>query len=128
MSISHDAAVEALLEREAERCAVLLAGDIKRLTALVTEDLVHIHTNGATDDRQAYLRAVAERMTFLRIERGPLQVRIFGTAAVMTGELNQTIRIKTSGAEVDLRAMATQVWVFGEEGWRVASFQATILN
>src|ERR1700739_2839175 len=103
-----EGAIQALLDREEERRAALLAGGVVRLASLVTEDLVHIHTNGLTDDPQTYLRSISERMEFLRVERGRLEVRIFGTAAVMTGELDQTIRIKASGTEVNLRAVATQ--------------------
>ena len=123
-----EAAIQAVLDREEERCAALLAGDVVRLASLVTENLVHVHTNGLIDDRQAYLHAVSERMEFLRVERGRLEVRIFGPAAVMTGELDQTIRIKASRTDVNLRAVATQVWVQTEDGWRIASFQATRMD
>lgn len=126
--MSEETDIRALLDREAERCAALVADDIERLSALLTDDLVHIHTSGVTDDRQAYLHGVSERMAFLRVERGPLNVRLFGKAAVMTGNLDQTIRMRASGAEVHIRAMVTQVWTFGESGWRIASFQATRLD
>jgi hypothetical protein len=43
---------------ERRRCAALTSGDIEVLWELMADDLVHIHGNGAIDDKAGYLEGV----------------------------------------------------------------------
>lgn len=102
-----------------------LANDIEALRDLMSTDLVHIHTNGLTEDLEAYLSTVANRLEFLEIERGELKVRVYRDAAVVTGLLTQMIRVRATGATVPLRATLTQVWIRTADAWKQVSFQAS---
>lgn len=113
-------------EAEARRCKALLADDLETLAALLHDDLVHVHSNGRAENRQAYLKGVAETLAFIRVDRGDLQVRGFGSVAVATGELRQLVRIRTTGAEHEMRVLTTQVWT-KSDAWKLASFQATTI-
>lgn len=125
MSISE---IEATIkELEAQRCAALVANDLPALETMVAADLVHIHATGQVDDRDGYLRGVADRLTFLSVERSELKVRVSGQSAVATGRLDQRLRVRATGQEISMSVMTTQVWVLADGGWRQTTFQATSL-
>jgi hypothetical protein len=93
------------------RCTALMADDAETLTALLADDLVHIHLTGAVDDKAGYLAGVREKYGFADLERGPLTIRLYGEVAVMIGTLSQTVRLKATGETRPVLAMTTQVWL-----------------
>ena len=107
------------------RCRALLAGDLPTLERLLAHDLVHVHANGAVQDRAAYLVDVRDRLRFLHIDRGPLQVRVHGDMAVATGLLSQQLHIRDRRQDLALTAFTTQVWRRNVSVWQQISFQAT---
>jgi hypothetical protein len=103
--------IEATLHKlETRRCALLMNGDADGLAQLLADNLVHIHLSGHADDKAGYLYGVRNKYTFKGLSRGPLKIRVFGEAAVMTGTLTQTLAIRDSGTVMEVRAMTTQVW------------------
>lgn len=120
-----------LLATERRRCAAIMAADIGVLSGLLEGDLVHVHTTGLIDDRDSYLAGIRDRLEVRSVERGPLQVRRFGDAAVMTGTLTNTVRRRADGPDAVwtvLPSFATQVWVWAPgAGWRMASFHSSRL-
>lgn len=115
---------------EQQRCDALLRGDIAALEKLLTADLVHIHANGQSEDRSAYLNTVAQHLAFLVVHRSDLKVRAAGTSsdvAVATGELKQSIRVRATGQQIDMHIVTTQVWQCCEADgtWKQSSFHAT---
>ena len=115
---------------EQQRCDALVKGDIAALEKLLTQDLVHIHANGQSEDRSAYLNTVAQHLEFLTVQRVDLKIRASNAAlnvAVATGELKQTIRVRANGQQVDMRIVTTQVWQRDEANgqWKQSSFHAT---
>jgi ketosteroid isomerase-like protein len=84
-------AESAIREREAARGRALVASDYAALADLVTDDLVHIHATGAIEDKQAYLAGLEAKLVFLSVSRPSLDVRVYGSIAVMTGPLEQSV-------------------------------------
>ena len=124
-TLQHDIA-----QCEQHRCDALVKGDIATLEKLLTADLIHIHANGQSEDRGAYLNTVAQHLEFLVVHRSDLKVRAAGTSsdvAVATGELKQSIRVRATGQQIDMRIVTTQVWQRCEvDGtWKQSSFHAT---
>jgi ketosteroid isomerase-like protein len=117
--------VETIRRLEDERGRALLSADWYTLERLIAEDLVHIHANGAIEDRSSYFAGLRDKLEFLRFEREKLEVRGHGDLAVATGILKQTIRDKGSNSLFELRLATTQVWWRSAIGWRQMSFQAT---
>jgi ketosteroid isomerase-like protein len=124
VSLNLQAAITAL---ESARGRALVEEDWSALDALIAPDLIHIHANGASEDRAGYFEGVRQRLAFLHFERESLVVRGLGDTAIATGILKQTVRDRKSGALFDLRLVTTQVWVRDTQGWRQASFHATHL-
>ena len=101
---------ETLEALERRRCAALMAGDADTLAAMQADNLVHVHLNGRTDDRDGYLSGFRDRYRFRDVSRGPLTIRLFGDAAVMTGTLTQSLDVLETGGTMEVRAFTTQVW------------------
>ncbi|WP_322060156.1 nuclear transport factor 2 family protein [Paraburkholderia sp. J63] len=112
---------------ERARCQALVEADLATLGELVADDVVHVHANGKTDDKAAYLAAVSQQIRFLSATREDLDVRVYGDVAVATGALRQSIELMASGQRMDMSIMTTQVWRRQMNAWQQVSFQATNL-
>jgi hypothetical protein len=121
--------VAATIEQlEKERCRALTCGDYESLGQLLSEDLVHVHATGIIEDKAGYLKSIAAGLQFVRIERSSSKVRVYSDVAVMTGILEQTIRVLATNNIVEMRAVATQTWARSVTGWKQISFQATVIK
>jgi len=59
--------------------------DYATLEAEIPEDVIHIHATGAVDDFEVYFKFIANELKVLSVERGALDIELFGDCAVMTG-------------------------------------------
>lgn len=123
--MNHDQTIADIEQRETARCAALVKGDWDGLGALIADDVVHIHGNGSIEDKATYIAHISEKLTFLRVERPSLKVRVYGDTAIATGILDQTVRLKGPETEISQSAATTQLWVKRDGNWLQASFQAT---
>lgn len=115
-----------LLGLEQERVRALVEEDHGRVAQLFADDLVYVHTTGLVQDKAAYLEYAREAVRYLAIERGELQVRLYGNdLALMTGPQCNTLRKRDGEQAVRAEGFATQVWVRGAQGWQIASFHGT---
>lgn len=119
-----DSEIKAILDAEERRRAALIAVDIPALDALFADDLVHIHSNARADTKARLLRHIEERRAYLRIDRGPLDVRVTGDMAIMTGR--QTNHMRVDGKDKILDGMVTQVLRRESGAWRFVNFQLTL--
>lgn len=103
---------------EQRRCRALTAGDVSALGALMTDDLVHIHGNGHVDGVADYLKGVETKFIFHQIERGDLDIRIYGDCAVVVGPLDQTVEVRGVDKRNEIKALVSQTWVRGADGWK----------
>jgi ketosteroid isomerase-like protein len=104
-------------EAERARCDFLMRGDVDKLSALMADDLVHIHGNGHIDDKAGYLAGVADKFRFHDVERHDLRVRVYGAVAVMTGRLTQTVVVRATNESHPIQAVTTQTWNRTDHGW-----------
>jgi ketosteroid isomerase-like protein len=116
-----------IIRLEQARCRALVEADIGSLQMLVSDDVVHVHANGKTDGKQAYLAMVGKQIRFLEAGREALEVRVYGDTAIATGRLDQLIEMTQTAQRIDMHVMTTQVWVRHGTNWQQASFQATNL-
>ena len=116
--MNDEPARQEIIDLERQRCAALIAGDIGALHGLMADDLIHIHGSGQIDDKAAYLKGVETKYTFHRIERGDLNVRIYGEVAIVVGTLSQTVSVHGVEKRKEIEALATQTWIRGSAGWK----------
>ena len=114
-----------ILQAEDRRRAALAAADIAALDGLFSDDMVHVHSNGTVQDKAALLSYIQEKLAFVAIERGPLDVRLFGDVAIMIGAMTNHMR-RRDGTAVVLKGTVTQVLKREAATWRFVSFQFTL--
>lgn len=115
-----------LLALEQERQRALVEEDHAGLEWLFADDLLYVHTTGLVQDKAQYLDYARHAVRYLAVERGELQVRLFGDGlALMSGPQCNLLQKRGGGEPVRAEGFATQLWVKGGEGWRIASFHGT---
>jgi hypothetical protein len=120
-----DSRIADLLKCERRRNAALISADLAALDVLFTADLVHIHSTGVQQNRVELLDYVQNAIEYISIERRNLSIRFYGSAAIMTGEMFNTLRLAGKTDVIHAESLVTQVWVQHGDSWRQASFQAT---
>ncbi|WP_374438250.1 nuclear transport factor 2 family protein [Pseudomonas panipatensis] len=122
MNTAHDE----LLALESERQRALVEEDHARIAALFADDLLYVHTTGLVQDKAQYLDYARNAVRYLAVERGELRLRFFGDdLALMSGPQCNLLQKRAGGDPVRAEGFATQLWVRGAEGWRIASFHGT---
>ena len=115
-----------LLEREQARRRALVEEDHALAAEIFADDLVYVHTTGLVQGKAEYLEYARSAVRYLAIERGDLQVRLYGEdLALMTGPQSNTLCKRGGEQSIRAQGFATQVWVRGRQGWQIASFHAT---
>ena len=108
---------EAVIAAEHERCRAVCHQDWDALDALLDESLTHTHMNGRVDSKQALLSNLRSRPRTLT--RGPLEVRIYGDSAVMTGP--QYLNLGAG----EVHNQATETWIRRDARWVLVAFHAS---
>lgn len=117
-----------IVQLEKRRCDALTSGNVAALGALMADDLVHIHGNGTIDAKAAYLNGVESKYVFHRIERGDLNIRVYGEVAVVIGTLSQTVSVRGIDKLNEISALTTQTWVRGDAGWKQSTCHNAFLS
>jgi hypothetical protein len=113
---------------EKHRAEAMNAGNAEKLSELIAEDALYIHSSGILDDRGHYLHGIASganryRSIALEVERvlmsSPSNLLVYGR---MTGFV-----VKDS-SEITLRSKYLAAWRRVNDsasGWQLFAFQAT---
>jgi ketosteroid isomerase-like protein len=114
-------------EAEARFFAALLEADGGALEALLTPDFVLVDVMTGSEIPGSGLREVVagRQLVFESIERIDSRVRIYGSAAVVTGQTRMHGRYQQQSWSAHSRY--THVYIRGEDGWRLASAQGTAI-
>ncbi len=119
---AHDEGAELLRALEHERCRAVSELDTAALERLLDPDLTHTHVTGLTQDRHAYLAALADRPRIT--QAGPIVVRRHGEVAVLTGTLTNSFTT-ADGASRTTELHALRVWRHDGAAWRLLAFAAS---
>ena len=123
-----DSIRDEIIRLEKERCAALTSGDVDALRDLMADDLVHIHGNGAVDDKTAYLKGVETKYVFHRVDRGDLNIRVYADVAVVIGTLDQTVSVRGVDKMNAIKAITTQTWVRSGASWKQSTCHNSFLS
>ena len=117
----------AILDAERRRCAAMLANDSAALDSLLDQRLTFHHSNGAVDDKSAYLAKIAGgRIQYVAIDWTDARVTALGPdAALLAGQMTTKVRVEGADKQLDNRVLA--VWVHTADEWRMVAFQSTPL-
>jgi len=114
-----------LIDLEQQRCRAMMDADTDRLRQLLHRDLTHVHAKGQVDGYDSYFSTGGFNVTYTRLERADLEIRVMGDSALMTGrQLLVGVRKNGTGTvTIDSRVM--QVWIKEGERWQQLAFQTT---
>lgn len=119
------AAIDALLTAEHQRCAAIGDRDHDALQAVLAADLHYLHSTGDLEDRAHYI-ATSIAGTPRTVRRGELDVRIFGDIAVVLGDYEICIEADQHWpAGRSVAASGLQVWRAEDGCWRLWAHQGT---
>jgi ketosteroid isomerase-like protein len=119
---------EVVKQQELARFAAMVRGDADGLAALLSEDLTYHHSNGGADTKSSWLAGKrASETRFISISPSDLQVRVFGTTAIITGVLCGVVQAQVGGPTRSGEARYTSVWVESEGRWKMVACQSARL-
>lgn len=126
--MSLDSVRDEIVRLEKNRCAALMSGNVAALSELMADDLVHIHGNGAIDDKAGYLKGVETKYVFHRVERGALNIRVYADVVVVIGTLDQTVSVRGTDKLNAIKAITTQTWVRSGSSWKQSTCHNAFLS
>ena len=111
-------------ERDAARCAAMLAKDEEALVDLLDEQLVYVHSSGVVDTRQSYLEGLRTGVwTYHRLGASGQRYVIHGDTVLVFCRL--AIDITVRGVLKSFETHALLVWIRHPTGWRLAAVQSS---
>jgi len=113
---------QAVIDLETARCEAISKGDLTALGDCLTEDYMHVGGAGGVSTKQGYLATIGGSPR--APERTNLKARVYGNAAVLTGDLLNKIGAPGEPVKI-VETFVTQVAIRNENKWRFVSFQLT---
>lgn len=113
-----------ILAVQAERFRAIVDADTEVLDDILATDLVYTHSHGGVDSKADFIAGLSSgAVDYLELDPDNTQVRFYGDAAVVTGEVN--LRVAAGGEEHNLAMRFTEVYVYRDDRWQLVSWQST---
>jgi ketosteroid isomerase-like protein len=120
------AAGEAVRAAELKRFEAAQKNDLDALGKLLADDLTYTHATGVLETKAVFLDSLKSgKLQFKKIEPADLQVRVFGTSAVINGTAK--ISVVSEGQPKDVHIRFTDVWTNHAGNWQMVAWQSTKL-
>lgn len=111
-----------IIAADEQRRAALNANDADALAALLSADLVYIHSNGLVDDRQGYVdRVCAGPGRYSNVTVKAFRVRRDGGVAVCDGEVSFDHGLPGK-TPMKIHAHFLAIWKLEGGTWRLAGY------
>lgn len=115
---------DAVRDAEARRLRALVTADYTALEQLLADDLTYTHSTARVDSKAAYLEPLLSgRTRYTSLQPDDVQVRAYGTTAIVTGTMRSIALVAGKESRVHMRF--TSVWVERDGRWRMAAWQST---
>jgi hypothetical protein len=120
-----DKVVMVVKSAEQARCAAMLANDAAGLDAVLDARLAFHHSNGAVDDKPAFLaKMAAGRIQYVSIDWSEdAVIGLAPDAALLTGRMLTVVRVEGQEKRLDNRVL--EGWARDGDTWRLVAFQST---
>ena len=127
MAAQADAATaDAVRAADVARFKAQTTNDFAALGRLLADDLVYTHSSAAVDDKASFIESMRSgRVKYESVEPRDVQVRVYGTTAVVTGA--GRFRVTAQGQALDNQLRYTDVWVLRDGRWQMVAWQSTRL-
>jgi ketosteroid isomerase-like protein len=109
---------------ELQRFEAAQKNDLDTLGKLLADDLTYTHSTGVLETKAVFLDSLKSgKLQFKKVEPGELQVRVFGTTAIINGTAKLSVVSDGQPKEVNVRF--TDVWVKHARDWQMVAWQST---
>jgi ketosteroid isomerase-like protein len=124
----HDQDIFEIREIESARQRALTAPDLDALDWILADDLIHVHSTGMVHDKAQFISHIQRMGGFRSIERGPLDIRVEGNMAIVTGAAANGVRSPETGENIMLNGFSSLVFRKADRGWQVVLSQMTLFR
>lgn len=115
-----------VLEADRARIRAMLQRDADALAPLLADDLIYIHASSAKDNKESYLSAfLSGAMLYRRIEPSEVEVHDRGDWVLLTGKIDLAVFLNSRREETAERFTASYVRRDGR--WQLYCWQSTTL-
>lgn len=123
--MSEQETVTMLLALEARRQQATIDLDYAELDKLLSDDLIFINGKGRKLDRQGHYDFLRDTVRTTKIERATPEVRIYGEAALMHGDITYFFTELDSKVKKSLTVRLSQVWAKRDGAWKQTLYHVT---
>ena len=117
---------QAVRDAEARRFDAMVRADTAALDTLLADDLTYTHSSGQFQmKRQCLADLQAGKLKYEFISPEGVQVRIYGTTAVVTGRAR--LQVRPQGQASGFQVRFTDVYVKRNGRWQMVAWQSTRL-
>ncbi len=115
-----------VLQVQAVRFQAMIDVDIAKLGSILADDLTYTHTTGQTETKAEFLSTLqSQTLRYESIEPKNVQVRIYGSTAVVTG-LSE-MRVTAQDQELAFAIRFIEVYGRKDGSWQLVAWQSTRL-
>ncbi len=117
---------EAVRASQSKRFAAMIEADVELLRPLLADELVYTHTTGRVETKLEFLSALsAGTLAYESIRLRGVEVRVYGEAAVATGE--SEMRVRMGGEALAFTIRFLEAYVRRDGRWQLVAWQSTRL-
>jgi uncharacterized protein (TIGR02246 family) len=116
---------QAVLAAQDQRIRLLIAGDLAKLGAAMTEDLTWTHSNAVVETKAEFLDAIKTgKYKYKAMSFDERRVRLHGDAtAIVSGTTR--VQVETGGRDIEVKLRFTELYVKAKDAWKMALWQST---
>jgi Domain of unknown function (DUF4440) len=115
-----------LLEAEEARRQAMVDSNTQKLSALMADSMVYVHSSGITDSKPAYLQLLSSgTVTYETVAFDGLNIQLIGSVGLITGTMKASLM--RSGNRKQIATAYLAVWEHVGGDWLLHAVQATSL-
>ena len=119
-----NAKTDAVLAQENRRFELMIKADTAALRAILSDDLVYLHSNALQENKTDHLNALgARKLSYSKMQRENAAVRFYGRTALVNGRLNAAGVL--NGNPFDIKLLYTAVYLKKRDRWLLLNWQST---
>jgi hypothetical protein len=113
-----------ILDTELRRFEAMVGKDTVLLRDLLADDLVYIHSNTLTENKQEHISAISTgRLVYEKMTREQARVRRYGKMALINGIVQ--VNVILNQKRLEMRLAYTAVYRKKGGAWRLVNWQST---
>ncbi|MFV2091420.1 MAG: nuclear transport factor 2 family protein [Pseudomonadales bacterium] len=113
-----------LLEADRVRRESMVSGDVERLSAMLSDDLVWTHSSGKMDDKESFLKKIETRaVVYQSLEPESQTISQHGDVMICHGTLIGSAAV--DGKVKNLRSRFLSVWQRSGNSFEMLAWQST---